>query len=273
MFKVFYPLIGFISICAVITVAFGQNQKASEKLIYGSFRGPGAVPIGGMVAIMPSTHANAWQPPATGVIKDGFMRADGNNVPACSDCIIPAGTAVPNMVTKYPRGNTTSGTAGGTNTQASNVSISDHSSIDIAHGHGFSQPSDHSLPANTGNESAHTHSTPSHYHGTGYANGDGSVGLYYGGSSSTSQLIVARAQWTTGSTYGADYYATARLFTTDTSGSGTSGAGSAHSHSIGGSLSHSGGSVTALGSTLKTISSHSITNNAVNNEPAYVEVV
>jgi hypothetical protein len=78
----------------------------------GGSNPPGMVPIGGMVAIMPSTHANAWQPPATNFIKDGFMRADGGTVPTCADCIIPAGTVLPNMVGSFAKGtSTTTGTA------------------------------------------------------------------------------------------------------------------------------------------------------------------
>jgi hypothetical protein len=83
-----------------------------KKLKATSLNAPGVVPIGGMVAVMPSTHANAWQPPASGVIKDGFMLADGSAVPSCSDCILPTGTVLPNMVGSFPKGSSsTSGTA------------------------------------------------------------------------------------------------------------------------------------------------------------------
>jgi len=92
-------------------------QVDSIKNFAGTSGAPGMVPIGGMVAVMPTTHANAWQPPATGVIKDGFMRADGAVVPTCADCVIPAGTVTPSMINRYPRGNTTSGSNGtGANT-------------------------------------------------------------------------------------------------------------------------------------------------------------
>ena len=107
----------------IIDAATGSVVKINKTLqvdaitnYAGISSPPGMVPIGGMIAVMPTTHANAWQPPSTGVIKDGFMRADGNTVPTCSDCIIPAGTTLPSMITKYPRGNTTSGTTGGSNT-------------------------------------------------------------------------------------------------------------------------------------------------------------
>jgi hypothetical protein len=115
-------LIAFIStLVAIPLIAYATQVKVN---IPTGITGPGSVPIGGMVAIMPSTHANAWQPPVSGAIKDGFMRADGGTVPTCSDCVIPAGTVLPNMTAKYPRGNTTSNlTGGGSNTQASNVTF------------------------------------------------------------------------------------------------------------------------------------------------------
>jgi hypothetical protein len=72
------------------------------------------VPVGGMVAVMPSTHANAWQPPASGAIKDGFMRADGATISAqnvTDGSVFPQGTVLPNMVGSFPKGATTTGTA------------------------------------------------------------------------------------------------------------------------------------------------------------------
>lgn len=85
---------------------------------------PGMVPIGAMLAVMPNTHANAWQPPSDcSTIKDGFMRTNSPTtpfgacvVPTCADCIIPAGTTLPSMYQKYARGSTTSGATGGSNT-------------------------------------------------------------------------------------------------------------------------------------------------------------
>lgn len=82
---------------------------------------PGMVPLGGMVAVMPQTHSNAWQTPASGVIKDGFMLANGHTVTAqnvTDGCVFSVGTVLPNMVQKYPKGSTTSGTAGGANTRS-----------------------------------------------------------------------------------------------------------------------------------------------------------
>ena len=101
-------LIAFISALVVIPViAYATQVKVNSP---GGMTGPGSVPIGGMVAVMPNTHANAWQPPASGQIKDGFMRADGGTVPTCSDCVIPAGQVLPNMNGSFPKGATTSGT-------------------------------------------------------------------------------------------------------------------------------------------------------------------
>jgi hypothetical protein len=96
-----------------------------------SLNAPGMVPIGGMVAVMPTTHANAWQPPATGVIKDGFMRADGNTVPTCADCIIPAGTTLPNMTNAFLMGSTTSSS---TPTSSNTKDLNHLHTIDHTHG-------------------------------------------------------------------------------------------------------------------------------------------
>ena len=66
---------------------------------------PGMIPIGGMVAVMPGV-TGAWQPPATTVVKDGFMRADGATV---ADAASPMnGQVLPNMVNSFARGATTS---------------------------------------------------------------------------------------------------------------------------------------------------------------------
>jgi len=108
----------------ILDAKTGSTVKINKTLqvdkivnLAGTSGAPGMVPIGGMVAVMPNTHANAWQPPATGVIKDGFMRADGAVVPACSDCVIPAGATLPNMVSRFPKGSTTSGTTAGSATK------------------------------------------------------------------------------------------------------------------------------------------------------------
>lgn len=108
-----------------------KNMKADTVATAAGASPPGFIPIGGMVAVMNRNNSlgaltGSWTPPATGAIKDGFMRADGGTVPACSDCVIPAGTTLPNMTNSYPRGNTTTGTTGGANTK------------DISHAHGIS---------------------------------------------------------------------------------------------------------------------------------------
>jgi len=90
-------------------------EKASDVFV-------GQVPIGGMVAIMPSV-TGSWQPPASGVIKNGFMRADGSTVPSGQGSPL-AGKILPNMTNRYLKGSTTSGNTGGGNTvtlAASNI--------------------------------------------------------------------------------------------------------------------------------------------------------
>lgn len=94
----------------------------------GSATLPGWVPVGGMLAVMPSANSNAWQPDSGCAIKDGYVRA-GNSlgttcvVPTCSDCGIPAGTTLPNMNNKFIRGNTTSNTSGGGNVVVSEANL------------------------------------------------------------------------------------------------------------------------------------------------------
>ena len=91
----------------------GQLRINEVQDLAGTGTPPGMVPIGGMVAVMPNTHANTWQPPATGVIKDGFMRANGHTITSqnvIDGSLIPEGTALPNMVDRFARGATTSNT-------------------------------------------------------------------------------------------------------------------------------------------------------------------
>jgi len=122
---------------------------------------PGAVPIGGVLAVMPTTHANAWKPPTScttdddGVsdgIKDGFVLAgwsSGNcSVPAsCSDCVIPATTVLPDMYNRVPRGANSSGGLTGADfdtidlvpaniPQIYNSTLSVTGATDIDHNHG-----------------------------------------------------------------------------------------------------------------------------------------
>lgn len=272
---------------------------AGKKTFSGGIYGPGAVPIGGMVAVMPTLHANAWQPGATGVIKDGFMRADGHTVTAqnvTDGCLFPAATVLPNMVEKYPRGNITSGTPGGSNTQASNVTISAHSrSTDVA-------LSAHSLSTNVALTANHTvtqptFNVPGHYHSidsTGATlNIDTSSGTHShaitGGyliDSSTNTVSIedsgtADAKYgtpTIASSTGGHVHAKANfggyigLVTGGSNGdasfattAGTSSAVAAHVITQ--------PAISAHTITQPAFSDHTVTNNAVNNEPAYVEVV
>jgi len=85
----------------------------------GTGKPAGILPLGGLIPIMPNTNAGAWQPPATGVIKDGFMRANGHVITAqnvTDGSLIPAGTALPDMVTKHIKGGAISSSGGGSNT-------------------------------------------------------------------------------------------------------------------------------------------------------------
>jgi hypothetical protein len=129
-----------------------------ESFASESVAGPGSVPIGGMVTVMPDIDAvNAWQPPASGIIKDGFMRADGTAITAghvALGCKLAVGTLLPNMIQKYPRGNTTSGSTGGNNlyTPAGTNSTSNVPAAGLS----FS-----------GNSTSYSVSVPAHYHSNG----------------------------------------------------------------------------------------------------------
>lgn len=108
-----------------------SDLQGQSRLSQDLFTGKGLLPIGSIIAVMPSTHSAAWQPPADcSTIKNGWMRttsAAGVScvVPTCLDCVIPAGTTLPNLHQRYVKGGV-SGTTGGANTQASNVSIANH---------------------------------------------------------------------------------------------------------------------------------------------------
>ena len=215
------------------------------KNLAGTSGAPGMVPIGGMVAVMPTTHANAWQPPATGVIKDGFMRADGAVVPACADCVIPAGTVTPSMINRYPRGNTTSGSNGtGANTVTLGAANIPQMSGAFASGN---ESAGHTHGGSTGTESAnHTHS------GT---TDQGSPTLYNNTGGSTGAAGVANPAVNPYSGLQHNH-----SFTT-----GTQSANHTHSFTTGGiSANHTHTTTVTLGTASPT---------AVNNEPAYTEVV
>ena len=79
----------------------------------------GVLPLGGMIPVLPNTSVGAWQPPLTGVIKNGFMLANGHTITAqnvIDGSKIPAGTSLPNMVAKHIKGGTSSSSGGGSNT-------------------------------------------------------------------------------------------------------------------------------------------------------------
>jgi len=122
-----------------------------------------SVPIGGTVAVF-SNLPGAWQPPVSGAIKDGFMRADGAQVPAsCTKCKIPAGTTLPDLTDKMLRGSTTAGGSIG----------DDSSSITLT---------DTQIPELTSSVStltaSHTHSGGSLYAGISFQHDNRGVGGY-----------------------------------------------------------------------------------------------
>jgi len=96
---------------ATIVRTTGDQSIGGTKTFSDGIVGPGSVPIGGMVAVMPTIDAATWQPPATGAIKDGFMRADGHQITAANvsaGSVIPEGVYLPNMVSMVARGGTAS---------------------------------------------------------------------------------------------------------------------------------------------------------------------
>jgi hypothetical protein len=135
-------------------------QQQVDTLIGGS--GFGFTPIGGMIVVMPNIDAvNAWQPPASSTIKDGFMRADGTTINAghvSSGCKLAVGTVLPNMIQKYPKGNTTSGSTGGANT----VTIT--SANLPTHTHGTGTLANAAEAAHTHTKSGGVSAEGAHYH-------------------------------------------------------------------------------------------------------------
>jgi len=131
---------------------------AGVKSFVDGVQGPGTVPIGCMLASMPNIDAvNAWQPPASGVIKDGFMRADGTIIDAghvALGCLLALGTTLPSMMQRYPRGGTTSGATGGSNTFT--PAGTNAASTVPASGLAFS-----------GSSTSYSVSVPAHYHSNG----------------------------------------------------------------------------------------------------------
>lgn len=239
------------------------------KNFAGTSGAPGMVPIGGMVAMMPATHANAWQPPADcSTIKDGFMRTSTAAgaacvVPTCADCVIPAGTTLPNMYQKYTRGGGTSGSTAGSNAGHYHGMGSGTLSVSIDHDHG-------SQAFGSGNESAN------HVHGGSVDSGGvdhnhaigGNLGwLQDTGSFNSNLRTVGDGNWTYNQspTQGASAYAHGHTFT-------TGGISANHGHTTTVDLSNFTGSKTPSG-TIGNVSTGFDGNAAGSNEPAYVETV
>ena len=124
--------------------------------------GPGGVPIGGMVFVMPHV-TGSWQPPASGVVKDGFMLADGSTVADASSPL--NGQVLPNMTGGvYPRGDSTSSntSAGSNTTTIASTNLPQHTHS-INHDH---------ASATTGNQSqSHSHSVDPPATASGNASG------------------------------------------------------------------------------------------------------
>ena len=287
--KIFIPVL-----LVIATIAFAAKKADIEKAkIEGwlssastpltaakgvisdtGFVGPGSVPIGGMVAVMPNTHANAWQPPAScTTVKDGFVRAGYSGSPCtvpigCTDCIIPGGTALPNMNTAdlgigrttgaYMKGADTSGGTGGANSQATNVIVGPHADVQV----------------------------PPHNHNTFALNaaGQGGGGTTTTGDGDHSHSPVVGVYVGAGSYVNGGLALNANPVSNDANAiwQASFGAHSAHGHTVPdhthalsavsgtvGNQTGSNGDYTMSVS----VSAHSVSNNPVNNEPAYVQVV
>lgn len=147
--------------------SYAEINYAINAPAVGSAAVVGQVPLGGLVAVMPNIDAiNAWQPPATGVIKDGFMRADGTIINAghvSLGCLLAVGTVLPSMTAKYLKGNTTSGATNGSNiVTASFAGTSSSYSVSVpAHYHGIGTGSlsaaGQSHTGSSGGDGAHGH--------------------------------------------------------------------------------------------------------------------
>lgn len=254
----------------IIDAATGYVVKINKTLqvdniknLAGTSSPPGMVPIGGMVTVMPNIQAtDAWQPPATGVIKDGFMRADGHIITAqnvADGSMLRVNTTLPDMRNKYARGNTTSGGTGGANTvtlaanQIPQLSGAFTSGVNsVGHTHTITTggiSANHTHSGSTGNDS------PDHSHNIW------KKGQYEGIDTNPNYPLGAGPNYSQGtiSTHGASARH-AHPFTT-----GTVSADHTHSGTTSGvSANHTHNTTVTLGSASPS---------SVNNEPAYVEVV
>jgi hypothetical protein len=143
----------------------------------------GQVPLGGLVAVMPNIDAvNAWQPPATGIIKDSFMRADGTIINAghiAQGCLLALNTVLPSLTAKYLKGGATSGTTGGSNsfTPAGTNATSNVPASGLTFSGSGVNPSSTFSAAGNFTDSV---SVPAHYHGIGTGTGLSAAGQTLG---------------------------------------------------------------------------------------------
>tara|TARA_B100000029_G_C17603054_1_gene966427 strand:- start:2934 stop:3548 length:615 start_codon:yes stop_codon:yes gene_type:complete len=150
-----------------------------DLAVTGQLFGDGAVPIGGVVAM-----GNAYNIPSSGAISnEGFMRADGANVPSHSLAGIPAGTTLPNLSdSRFIKVSSSAGSTGGNNSQTldSNHLPSHSHSTDNqgAHNHNSSNNDNHNHSIN---RQTHWGSGATNY--AGWSQDDGVGGTYGYGSS------------------------------------------------------------------------------------------
>ena len=251
-----------------------NNEKVTDSLgksqVIETF---GLVPIGGMVAVMPSVHTRAWLPPATGKIKDGFMRADGHTITAqnvVEGSLFPAGTVLPNMIAKYPRGSSTSGNTGGNNDGHNHgFGTGSGMSVSIDHTHGGS-----SVEGSVGgSDGAHPHSSTSYRTLTGsayWADNLGGLGVWDGASgimSADTTLGTPTRVPLSGGRPGVLRINASHDHSVESTGSG-------HGHGF--SLTATGQSYTgspSVSGTVGLVTGGFDGNAAGSNEPAYVETV
>jgi hypothetical protein len=253
-------------LAAVMILVLPFYAMGVDKVTFG----PGTVPLGGMVAVVPNLDtANAWQPPASGVIKDGFMRADGATVPSGQGSPLQ-GKVLPNMTPsvgndRYLKASrATSWTTGSYATSGANT---------------YTPAGTVSQPSFTGAAGTYSVSVPAHYH----TNGAGSAlstdtnththrlkSLTYGTGYNGFVNINGNAKNMTDSPDGAYPESTmASLFNNSHAHGVTGSIGTVSGGSNGNAAFGASGTNTPSG----TVSQPSFTGTSGNNEPAYLEVV